>query len=147
MAFSEFLNSRRQAAKALVCALKKHYSYVSVLGVDIKARSIRVDRNTSNISAGRDTECGFVVKLCSGGVFYEYSLDDIGCDTAALAEKIAASFRLGEALRSNAITGISLSDEPLVQSFAREVDLTNYSDDQLLSFCRSQCDSLLAKSE
>ena len=63
MAFSEFLTSRRAAARALVTALQAHFAYVSVLGVDVKAKTIRVDRNTSGISNGRDTECGFVVKM------------------------------------------------------------------------------------
>ena len=56
MSFSEFLNSRRSVAKDLVSHLQAHYDYVSVLGVDIQAKAIRVDRTTSNISAGRDTE-------------------------------------------------------------------------------------------
>ena len=50
MGFSEFLNSRRATAKELVACLRKHYAYASVLGVDVKARSVRVDRNTSGIS-------------------------------------------------------------------------------------------------
>ena len=43
MSFSEFLHSRRGDAKALVAELKKHNDYVSVLGVDVKARSISVN--------------------------------------------------------------------------------------------------------
>ena len=71
MAFSEFLNSRRDAAKQLVAALRKDFAYVSVLGADVKSKSIRVDRNTSAIRPGRDTECGFVVKMSNGGAFFE----------------------------------------------------------------------------
>ena len=55
MGFSEFLNTRRAAARELVACLRKDYEYVSVLGVDVKARSVRVNRNTSGINAGRDT--------------------------------------------------------------------------------------------
>ena len=90
MSFSEFLNERRSAAAALVATLKQTYAYASVLGVDVKAKSIRADRNTTTISAGRDTECGFVVKLYDGKVFFEYSLDDLSGDTEALAAKIPA---------------------------------------------------------
>ena len=43
MSFSEFLHSRRADAKALVAALMKTYDYASVLGADIKARSIMVN--------------------------------------------------------------------------------------------------------
>ena len=147
MAFSEFLNSRRSDAKALVAELKKHYSYVSVLGVDLKSRSIRVDRNTSNIGNGMNTECGFVVKMSNGSVFFEYSLDDIAGDTEALAAKIASAFELNEALQGNTIGEVHLSDEPLTQSFCRESDLADYSDEQLLTFCKEQCAALLGKSE
>ena len=88
MGFSEFLNSRRDRAKALVNILKEQFSYVSILGSDNKSTAVRVDANTSNISNGQDTECGFVVKIHDGGCFFEYSLDDISEDVASLAEEI-----------------------------------------------------------
>ena len=87
MAFSKFLDAKRQDCKNLVAELRKSFAYVSVLGVDIKTTGIRVDRNTSNIGPGRDTECGFVVKMHNGTVFYEYSLDDISGDIPTLAAK------------------------------------------------------------
>ena len=147
MAFSAFLSARRDAAAQLTALLKQRYAYVSVLGVDVKAKSIRADRNTSSISSGRDTECGFVVKLYDGSVFFEYSLDDIGGDISALAEKISAAFRLNAALRGNAIGKVTLPDEPLVQSFLREHDLEQYSDNQLLTFAKELCQNLLSRSE
>ena len=147
MGFSEFLNSRRATAKELVACLRKNYAYASVLGVDVKSRSVRVDRRSSGISAGRDTECGFVVKLSDGKLFYEYSLDDIAGDIPALAEEIAAAFRLNETLSGNTVGKAQLTDEPLVQSFARPNDLADYTDNQLLDFCKAQCSTLLGKSE
>ena len=147
MSFSEFLNSRRSAAKNLVAELRKHYDYVSLLGVDIQSKTIRVDRNTSNISSGRDTECGFVLKMSNGSVFFEYSLDDIAGDADTLVNKITSAFALNAALAGNTIGEVRLSDEPLVQSFAREHDLADFSEQQLLSFAKEQCASLLGKSE
>ena len=144
MAFSKFLNSKRRECKALVAELKKQFRYVSVLGVDIQTSGIRVDRNTSNIAPGQDTECGFVVKLHNGTVFCEYSLDDIGGDIPALAARIAAAVSYNT---SHTIAGSVLSDEPLVQDFAREHDLADYTDGQLLDFCKAQCSTLLGKSE
>ena len=126
--------------------LRKDYSYASVLGVDIKAKSVRADKNTSSISAGRDTECGFVVKLSNGGVFFEYSLDDIGGEPAALAEKITCALTLGHDLQGKTIGDVHLSDEPLVKSFSRENDLADYSDTHLLDFCKEQCAGLLEAS-
>lgn len=147
MSFSKFLDSRRSAAKALVCELKKSFKYVSVLGADIKAKSVRADRNVSNIMSGRDTECGFVVKLSNGSVFFEYSLDDIDGDVKALAAKISHAFELNEKLSNNTIGAVELTDEPLVQSFERPGDLENYSDDKLLEFCKDNCEKVLSKSE
>ncbi len=147
MGFSAFLNARRDAAKALVDELRQQFSYVSVLGADIRAKSVRVDRNSSNISAGRDTECGFVVKMSNGGVFFEYSLDDIDGDVKTLAKKLAEAFHLDETLAGSAIAPVTLPDEPLVQSFARESDLSGYTDTQLLDACKGLCQRLQAGSE
>jgi len=147
MSFSEFLNSRRADAKALVAALKEHFTYASVLGVDICAKAIRADRKTTNISNGRDTECGFVVKMSNGSSIFEYSLDDISGDIAALAETITAAYRLHASLQENMVGGLHLPDEPLVQSFARPNDLSQYSEKYLLDYCIAQRDMLLSKSD
>ena len=145
MGFSEFLNSRRAPAKALTAELGKHFTYVSILGADVKSKAVQVTRNTSTITPGRDTECGFVVKMRNGSVFYEYSLDDISGDIPALAEKIAKAYELNAALLENTIGVSELSDEPMVKSFAREHDLADWTDQQLLSFCKDQCAALLAE--
>jgi len=144
MAFSKFLESRRADAKALVKALGREFSYVSLLGVDIKATSVRVDRNSSGINPGRDTECGFVLKMSKGSIFYEYSLDDIQGDKEALASKIIASLPT-PALP--AIASVQLTDEPMVRSFSRPHDFADYTEAQLLDFCKTQCAAVLAKSE
>ena len=147
MQFSEFLESRRAGCRALVCELKKSYPYASILGADQKARSIRVNKNNASIAPGMDTECGFVVKVSDGKVFFEYSLDDIADDTAELAAKITAAFRIHESLMGATVGHIALSDEPLVQSFSRPGDFDNYTEQQLLDFCKEQKDILLGRSE
>ena len=144
MAFSKFLDSKRPECKALVKELRKHFDYVSVLGVDVKTSGIRVDRNTASIGPGSDTECGFVIKMHNGSVFFEYSLDDICGDISALAGKIVTAVATRQ---TNTIAGATLPDEPLQQDFAREHDLGDYTEAQLLSFCKEQCATLLAKSE
>ena len=147
MSFSNFLQSRRPDAKALVAELKKRYDYVSVLGVDVKARSYSVSSKLTNISSGMDTECGFVVKAAKDGVFYEYSLDDIHGDLDALVAEIEKSFRFSARLKAQTIGVHDLSDEPLVKSFSRPSDLDAHSEESLLDFCRSLRDSVNAKSE
>ncbi len=146
MSFSEFLNSRRKDAKALVAELRKDFAYASILGSDIKSKTVRVDRNTTNISTGRDTECGFVIKLSDGKLIYEYSLDDICGDIPALAQNIKNAFRLNAKLQSSAVGNLKLTDEPLVQSFSRPTDLHSYTDDQLLAACTENRDKLQSAS-
>jgi len=142
MAFSTFLESRRAGAKALVGHLKKRFQYVSILGQDIKATNVMINRSASVIAPGGDTACGFVVKMSNGGVFFEYSLDDLQGDMAALADKIAAA---AVAPAMEAIAPVALADEPLVQSFARPHDFDKHTDAQLLDFCKTQCAALLEK--
>ncbi len=147
MSFSEFLNSRRSAAKALVSDLSEQFSYVSVLGADIRSRSVRADKNTTAISTGRDTECGFVVKLAGSGIFFEYSLDDISGDIGQLAAKISAACTVHEALCHSTIDPVTLSDEPLSRSFSRPSDLADYPESKLLDFCKEQRDILLGSDD
>ena len=147
MGFSEYLNSRRSSVKALIHALSEEYAYVSVLGSDVKVKSVSVNKNASAIRPGRDMECGFVVKLSNGEGFYEYSLDDISGDPDDLAKKISDAFRLQKDLHQNMVKNTVLPDAPLVKSFSRENDLASYSDAQLLSFCDSLCKDTLLKSE
>lgn len=147
MGFSEFLNSRRTPAKALADALGAHFSYVSILGADVKAKTVQVTRNTYTITPGGDTQCGFVVKMSRGGVFYEYSLDDIDGDIPALASKIVSAYSISPSLADSAIQTTALDDTPMVRSFAREHDLADFTDEQLLGFCKDQCAALLAMDE
>lgn len=147
MGFSEFLDSRRARVKDLVGILKEQFSYVSVLGADSKSTAIRVDANTSSIGNGQDTECGFVIKINSGGCFFEYSLDDIGEDVGSLAQEIKEAFSVSAALKQQPIEDIHLEDEPLVRSFTRQTDLHQFSDAQLLEFCKKTQKMLQSKSE
>ena len=147
MQFSEFLESRRETCRDLITELKKIYPYASILGTDQNARSIRVNKNSSAIAPGMDTECGFVVKVSNGQVFFEYSLDDVGEDAVALAKKISTAFRIHESLTSATIGHIDLSDEPLVESFSRPGDFDRYTEQEILDFCQTQCKAMLAKSE
>ena len=147
MSFSEFLQSRRADARALVTELKKTYDYVSVLGVDVKARTVSANNRLTNIASGMDTECGFVVKVAGDGVFYEYSLDDIRGDLSELVAEIHRSFRFSRALQLKPIGIHDLSDEPLVKSFCRKSDLDRYSEEQLLDYCKDLRDRINAKSE
>lgn len=147
MAFSLFLESRRQRAKMLAELLGEDYAYVSILGTDNKSKTYHVDAKTSHIGPGMDTQCGFVVKLNNGGCFFEYSMDDIDEDVSAAAQKIKTALRLSSALEKQSIQDIALQDEPLVQSFSRPNDLGEYTDAALLSYCADLQKQLHSQSE
>jgi len=147
MNFSEFLNSRRDACRALVAELGKSFAYVTVLGSDVKSTAIRVNRNTSDIGEGGAAECGFVVKMHNGRAFFEYSLDDITGDIPALAKRIADSVKVEDSLLDKEISVKLPADEPMVRSFSRECDFDNYSDEELLEKCTEIRDAILSKSD
>lgn len=146
MPFSAYLNGQRENCAALVAALGKHFQYVSILGTDVHATAIRVNRRSSAVQDAAG-ECGFVVKMHDGKAFYEYSLDDISGDKDALAEKIVAAVATDPALASRAISAAAVADEPMVQDFVRECDFDNYTDQQLLTICQELCQELCAKDE
>lgn len=147
MSFSDLLRSRREPARALVAALRRKFDYVSVLGVDVRGRSIMANNQLTGITSGMDTECGFVVKVVGDGVFYEYSMDDISGDLDAMVDEILRCFRFSRSLKAEPIGARDLSDEPLVKSFSRESDLESYTEQQILDFCKNLRDQVNAKSE
>ena len=147
MQFSEFLNSRREACRALVAELGKTYAYVGILGSDVKSTAVRVNRAVSDIGEGGAAECGFVVKMHNGRAFFEYSIDDVSGDIKALAEKITQAVEVEQPLVEREISVAVPKDEPMVKSFSRECDFDNYSDEELLNKCVEIRDAILAKSD
>ncbi|MBQ9536079.1 MAG: TldD/PmbA family protein [Clostridia bacterium] len=135
MAFSAYLDGKRKDCAELVAALRKKFSYVSVLGTDVRASAYRADRKSS-MAQDAAGECGFVVKMHDGGAFYEYSLDDISGDKEALAAKIIAATETDAALCGRMISADVLRDEPLKEDFVRETDFASYGDAELLDICR-----------
>lgn len=145
MAFSEFLDGRRNAAKELVKELGESFSYVSVLGTDVRASLYTADFKSSNARDGAG-ECGFAVRMWNGRAYFEYSLDDISGDIRELAKKIVKEAVPSETLTDKEIKPDAPLDEPLVESFCRENDFDDYSDEERLEFCKKVRDMTKAKS-
>ena len=147
MKFSSFLNSKREDCRALVAALGERFEYVSILGSDVKSTAVSVNRRSSSIGEGNLSECGFVIKMHDGRAFYEYSLDDVSGDKAALAAKIIASLAIDEYLEESAVTVPSPSDEQMIKSFSRESDDGEMSDTEIISFCEKMKDTALEREQ
>ncbi len=146
MPFSSYLDGKRRDCAELVAELGKRFSYVSVLGTDVRAAVYRADRMTSAAGDG-EGECGFVVKMQSGRSFFEYSLDDISGDKKVLAEKIIAAVETAPSLSGRMISTAALKDEPMEEDFVRETDFAAYDDARLLGLCRELSEKLCAADE
>ncbi len=147
MAFSSFLNSRRDDCKALVKELSNAFEYVSILGSDVRSSRVSADRRSSGIGEGRVSECGFVIKMHNGRSFFEYSLDDVSGDKTALAKKILDSLKVTESLCEKMPMLPIPSDEPMVKSFVREGDMDSVPDAEILGFCEKMRDDILSRDE
>ena len=145
MAFSKFLDSKRQIMKELVLELRKTYDYVSILGSDIQGQQIVVDRRSAAIRDDGESECGFVIKLSNGGSFFEYSLDDIFGDVKELAAKIVASLKISKELEKKMVKTQKVADEPFKKDFVRESDFEKYSPTDLLNAAQEIKNLVLAK--
>lgn len=144
MAFSKFLDSKREDCKALVSELSKSFKYVSILGSHVTSSRVSINKKSSAIGEGGLSECGFVIKMHNGKAFFEYSLDDISGDKKELANKILSSVDLDSALSEQTISVDILADDPMKQDFARESDCDKYTDSEILSFCEKMRDKALA---
>ncbi len=147
MAFSEFIESRREDCRELIRVLGQHFSWVGILASDVRSTSVFANKMMSNISEGSMSECGFVIKLHNGKAFFEYSLDDISGDKEALAEKILASLEISQALTDRQITVPVPQDEAMLRSFSRECDFDSYTDEALLDFAKNLRDDILSRDE
>ena len=145
MAFSAFLDARREDCRKLVAELNKRFAYVSILGTDVASKRVFVNRSNSGVSEAMGAECGFVVKMSNGQSFFEYSTDDIDGDVSALAQEIVDSVAVDESLSDRMIHSSAIADEPMVRSFSRECDLEQYTDQELLSYASGLKDALLQK--
>lgn len=147
MAFSEFLNSRRDDCKALIAELSAQFPYVSILGNHVRSSRIGADRRSSVMGEGNLSECGFVIKMHNGRAFFEYSLDDVTGDKKALASKIIASLRVSGSAADRMMSVPLPEDLPMVRSFARESDEGTYADADILAFCEEMRDEILSRDE
>ncbi len=147
MAFSKFLDSRREDARALVRELSSSFKYVSVLGSDVRSSRISADRRSSGVGEGSLSECGFVIKMHDGRSFFEYSIDDIAGDKKLIASKILNALAVSDELNDLMPELPIPQDEPMVKSFSRAGDNDKISAEELISFCERMRDDILSRDE
>lgn len=144
MPFSEFLNRKRGACRALVAELGKTFKYVSILGTDVAVTAYQTDRRSSAVREGAG-ERGFVLRMHNGRSFLEYSFGDIDGDPAELAAKIVEKTAVSQKFVSDMIEAPLPADEPLVRDFVRESYFDEYSDGDILAICNNLRDRIIEK--
>ncbi len=75
--FSSYLKKKKPLAKEIVEKLSKDFSFVSVLGTDVKGKNYSVSGPITGISPSSITECGFVIRVYNEGVYSEYSFNEL----------------------------------------------------------------------
>lgn len=91
---SKYLLNEKDNLKKLVKALSKEFSYVSILGTDVKGKIYSVYRTGASIDDSMWTERGFVVRVHNGFNYSEYSFNKFSSDDLeGLLEKIKSKIK------------------------------------------------------
>ncbi len=77
MSYSTFLKDNKSTVEKIVTKLSKTFEYVSILGVDTKAKAYNVSRTGSGINDSMLGERGFVVRVFNGSGYSEYSFNEL----------------------------------------------------------------------
>ncbi len=148
MALSKFLLDNKSNCQELVNILGKDYKYVSILGCDVKGVTIMANKSTSSIGDNNfDKQLGFVVKMSNGRGFYEYSFDSFPNDLLSFCNKIKEAIKVDESLSNIEVYSKDVEEEKLEKDFVRESDFENYSNEELLSFCKKLVTKTLKEDE
>ena len=146
--FSKFLDSKKDICKKLVDELDKVYPYVGLLGKHITGTNIVVTTRNISINDTREAQAGFVVKIYNGKCYSEYSFSDIEeKDIPQLVKEIEKKIALDSDILNHHVEGNILPDEPLKQTFSREFEEDNYSDEQIVNILKEYKDYMHSKSE
>ena len=127
--FSNYLASKKEICKKLINKLLTKYSYVSILGKEIKGDSIRVNTRFTRIGDTIEAQCGFVCRVYNNTSYSEYAFSDINEENFdELYKDIIAKTKLNVNLLNDQVKANLVSDEVLVKDFYRPLEnkiLTN----------------------
>ena len=137
--FSSYLKKKKPLVKLLVNKLNEHYPFVSVLATDVKGKSYSVDRRSIAIRPSSITECGFVCKVYSKGVYSEYSFNELEEKNIDNIIKEIESL-VNNNIKTNKVDCEMLIEEPLKKSFIRKDNKTIYTDEQILDILKEAKD-------
>ena len=143
--FSRYLKSKKKIVRHLIDELGQEYSYVSILGTDVSATAISVDRTTANVTPGRLTESGFVIKVFNGTSYYELSVNEI---TSKNIPQIILDVRKMAANKGTIepVSVAALKEDVLTKRYVRKSKGKDFTSSQIIDILKSYVAKTLAKS-
>lgn len=129
VSMSKYLKDQKSKLKELVEIISKDFSYVSVLGTDVKGRIYSVSKTGAGINDSSWNERGFVVRVHNGYNYSEYSFNEFPNESLdALCENIKN--KLSEDIEGMKSSDIKMSKYPIVEE--DEIVKTHFKDVEII---------------
>ena len=129
--FSSYLKKKKPLIKKLVEELSKSFSFVSVLGTDVKGTNYFCDKNNVTIRPSSLNEAGFVLRLYRDGMYFEHSFSDIS--NTSFSTVLESAIKLSNTnLSSTNVFAKQITEEELTKAFMRKDDGKAYSPDEII---------------
>ncbi|MDY4849199.1 MAG: TldD/PmbA family protein [Bacilli bacterium] len=142
--FSKQLLSRKKYCQLLLEKLLEKYPYASILGKQIKGKTIICIKDSNRIGDTREKEYGFVARVFNGKNYVEYSFVEINENNIPdLINKIDKEANLASNIEAKLMPETVLKDEPLVQNFVRNKEGRDFTDQEIQNFLEEYRQELL----
>ena len=132
--FSKYLESKRKILKKLVEKLSLKYSYVSILGKEIKGDSIRVATRFTRVGDTFESQCGFVCRIYNNKSYSEYAFSDINKENfKEIYNSIIKNTKLSQKLLDEQVEAKLINEEEIKQKFYRKLDGKKLSNEEIIN--------------
>ena len=129
--FSKYLKKKKEIVKKLIADLGEKYEFASILATDVKGMVYAVDKSSTVIRPSSVSECGFVLRVNTNGLIYEYSfselteknIDEVKKGIEELINKKASSKKVDVTLNK---------EEEIKKDFVRKSKGKKYSENEII---------------
>ena len=129
--FSKYLKKKKEIVKKLIADLGEKYEFASILATDVKGMVYAVDKSSTVIRPSSVSECGFVLRVNTNGLIYEYSfselteknIDEVKKGIEELINKKASSKKVDVTLNK---------EEEIKKDYVRKSKGKKYSDNEII---------------
>lgn len=142
--FSNYLKKKKELIKELIKRLDEEFEYASCLATDVKATSIRVNKNVTSVSPSSLTESGFVIRVRKQNLYFEYSVNEINeKNIDEIVEKVKDL--ANTSYSSKIVDSNVIEDEPLQKDFVRKNPGKDYKVDEIIAIAKNKVNEYLNK--